>query len=164
MGCWDETCGLTNTPIFYGDPVVMVVLEPTVESRRLDEGWSFADQVVAIHKGDYDSYGRVRGVEVASRDFAVIFFHRDIWDACVKREQGHDAGPANAWRKMQGKPEIPDLGEFVALLNVANSARRDVLSGLAFRGRQESSGYDPYFFVLKMAEKHLPRKRVKRTP
>jgi hypothetical protein len=140
MGCWDETCGLTNTPILYGNPVVMVVFEQSVETKRLDRGWSFATQVVAV-----------------------IFFHRDVWDACIPRVREHNAGPANAWRKMSGKPEIPDLGELVAVLNVAHSARRDVLSGLEFRGKQEDGVYEPYFFVLKMARKHLPGQRVKRT-
>jgi hypothetical protein len=164
MGCWDETCGLTNTPIFEGNPVVMVVFEQSVESKRLNEGWSFADQVIAIHKGAYNNYGSVDDLQIACRAFAVIFFHRDVWDACIPRVQEYNAGPANAWRKMVGKPEIPDLGEFVAVLNVARPARRDVLSGLKFRGQQERGDYDPYFFVLKLARKHLPGQRVKRGP
>jgi hypothetical protein len=164
VGCWDETCGLTNTPILEGNPVVMVVFDQSVETERLRMGWSFATQVVAIHKGAYNGYGSVGDVEANRRDVAVIFFHRDVWDACIPRVREYNAGPANAWRMMSGKPEIPDLGELVAVTNVAHSARRDVLSGLEFRGKQEDGVYEPYFFVLKMARKHLPGQRVKRAP
>lgn len=161
MGVWDETCGLTNTPIGEreGAPCVLVLLDPSVEQEGLRRDWSFADQVVGIHQGRYNGYGGVDGVVPDRDEAAAILFHRDAWDACVAREGATDVGVAEASRKLAGKPPVPLLAEFVAVLNVADGVRRDVLSGLRFKGQQDDPRTTTYRFVADLAERHLPRTR-----
>lgn len=164
MGCWDETCGLTNTPIFRGQPCVLVILVGSVETNGFKRGWSFADQVIAIHKGTYDGYGRAEGVEVNSDEAATILFHLDVWDAAVEFH-GPLESPTQIrrvkWAKPGELPEIlpplPLIDEFTAIMNVACSARRDVLAGLRFKGQQDCEGFAPYKFVASLAKRHLSR-------
>jgi len=169
MGVWDETCGLTNTPIYAGDPAVLVVLNIIVESKGLDQTWLFISQVQAIHRGAYNGYGGVDAVIPETGVVAGILFHRDAWEAAV---QFH--GPLDSliplrrikWGEPRAMPAIlpplPMIDEFTAVLNVANSARRDVLSGLKFRGRQDCQGLKPYEFVAELAREAIERQSLHR--
>jgi hypothetical protein len=69
MGCWNETCGLTQMPICAGDPVRMFLI---VENRLLHRGSK--DVCISYGseswrpfglplKGTYDEYGRIENIE-----------------------------------------------------------------------------------------------------
>lgn len=67
MGYWNETCGLTNLPIRYGEPVVVIVLqEPLHKPNKLasclypDDHW--APNGFPLF-GTYDEYGNLDHVK-----------------------------------------------------------------------------------------------------
>lgn len=66
MGCWNETCGLTNLPIRWGEPVVAIVLQkpenpPMHEIQCLypDDCWA---PIGFPLFGTYDDYGNLENV------------------------------------------------------------------------------------------------------
>jgi len=66
MGCWNETCGITQMPICGGDPVRMFLL---VEAEHWDEGGALYYSTDLWKpfglplKGTYDEYGRIENIE-----------------------------------------------------------------------------------------------------
>lgn len=67
MGCWEETCALTNTPIYAGERCVMLELDKEQLDRYMklnpltpigiqgsDSQWRMFK---AIHRGTYNDYG-----------------------------------------------------------------------------------------------------------
>jgi hypothetical protein len=85
MGCWEETCALTNVHIRSGDPVVVVYCKaPTVIDFGADYNFpygSFGKEVVAIAEGKYDEYGGLEGQEepVEGQWSYKLFFHQEAW-------------------------------------------------------------------------------------
>lgn len=95
MGCWDETCGLTNTIVRTGDPCVMVVIKPGGPSPYIshtfgNQPWDLR-QVQEIHKGTYNDYGWISEVDIEHgdprNDYFICFFHRRVWDEVVAFEK-----------------------------------------------------------------------------
>jgi hypothetical protein len=66
MGCWNETCGITQMPICAGDPVRMFLI---VENKYGDTGpaLSYNSEIWKPFglpiKGTYDEYGRIENIE-----------------------------------------------------------------------------------------------------
>lgn len=66
MGCWNETCGITQMPIEGGDKVRMFLL---VEAEHWDEGGALYHSTDLWKpfglplKGTYDEYGRIENIE-----------------------------------------------------------------------------------------------------
>lgn len=66
MGCWNETCGITQMPIEGGDKIRMVLL---VEAEHWDEGGALYHSTDLWKpfglplKGTYDEYGRIEDIE-----------------------------------------------------------------------------------------------------
>lgn len=66
MGCWNETCGITQMPIEGGDKVRMFLL---VEAEHWDEGGALYYSTDLWKpfglplKGTYDEYGRIENIE-----------------------------------------------------------------------------------------------------
>lgn len=110
MGCWEETCGITNTPIFEGDEVVLVVLSNEIGDEKISLGlgsWDDLRHVTAVAKGPYDHYGWVKGFREAKRGEALeetdggtvyetsewmrkAMFHRQAWDAVLEKNPPDD--------------------------------------------------------------------------
>lgn len=61
MGCWNATCGLSNLPIFYNDPVIAFVIqrEPSKETGSQCYPWESWSPASLIVRGLYDDYGGV---------------------------------------------------------------------------------------------------------
>jgi hypothetical protein len=141
MGMWDETCGVTNLPIFPNDACVVVVLDAAVRelSGPLSE-FEVPKHLKAVHRGTYDSYGWID--EVENNDEAdsclVLLFHRYAWDAIV------------AASKKLPKADSRDASEFAAILEFASTTRRDVRVGASYRGTQDSDSSDAYELLLEL--------------
>lgn len=66
MGCWNETCGISQMPIEGGDPVRMFLI---VEAEHWDEGGALYYSTDLWKpfglplKGTYDEYGRIENIE-----------------------------------------------------------------------------------------------------
>jgi len=70
MGCWNETCGLTQMPICAGDPVRMFLIVEHSYPRHLgarDVCISYSTELWKPFglplKGTYDEYGRIENIE-----------------------------------------------------------------------------------------------------
>ena len=110
MGCWNETCALTNTPISYGmKNVKLVVFEPNsyfkpkedgtdpwesqrdYESRRMVEGGEQTLKTfVGVFTGEYDDYGRIicadlpGDFDTAEGKYRTFFVNGNAWNATVE--------------------------------------------------------------------------------
>lgn len=69
MGCWNETCGLTNLPIRSGEPVAAIALQlskKAVSNTYRESAWIYPDDhytpVGFPVFGEYDDYGNVQNV------------------------------------------------------------------------------------------------------
>lgn len=88
MGCWQETCALTLTPIYETDEVVCLSFaeEVLTDSRRI---FSPCDCALAYLKdiqfGTYDDYGYINESEYKRPENTVfIFLHKKAWEFLVK--------------------------------------------------------------------------------
>lgn len=62
MGCWNETCGLTNLPIFYGEKACAVIIEelrPYNKSCLSAENWCPIGPAIW---GNYSGYGYIEDI------------------------------------------------------------------------------------------------------
>lgn len=96
MGCWNETCFVTRTPIFQGDKVAMVVLALDFPASALIDFSMFRFQkaIETIEFGTYNDYGWIEEVDGAtSKDMHLrmkarkpepyeraLFVHQKVWD------------------------------------------------------------------------------------
>lgn len=114
MGYWQETCALTNLPIYEDDPCVVVVmdevfttqLENNPELGRFNSDFAFK-HLESVNRGTYNDYGWIKELKDKklpdknginrpySQRRVTIFFHARVWDEAVK------AGIASAkqWEK-----------------------------------------------------------------
>lgn len=134
MGCWNETCALTRTPIAPGDPVVRL---------RVDGRFNFWGRplglqnsifggptrwALSLDRGEYNDYGGIdQGVQFdifASQQFEdggssyyidlrfvdpVYFFHAGLWDRIASEF------PVNPERDyMAESPSKPTLANYSA--------------------------------------------------
>jgi hypothetical protein len=61
MGCWNHTCAITNLPIFYRDPVIVLLLERQ-DSNNLGRycfEHSYYVPLPLFFEGEYNDYGAV---------------------------------------------------------------------------------------------------------
>jgi hypothetical protein len=131
MGCWGETCALTQTPIFRDDEVVVVAWDSRVLTRWPSE-WTHkrgvepmdGEYLRAIIKGKYNEYGWVQETDAPpspKRGLACMFFHRIVWDAAQQREA--DIGSLYLWQKFSSTEE-KIMGDEWDTLPVEEIARR----------------------------------------
>jgi hypothetical protein len=82
MGCWEETCAITSQPIYSGDSCIMVIVRGFDLLMPLNNPVYEADCIHSIHKGEYNDYGWIEGLERKEED--VIFFHESAWDKAIE--------------------------------------------------------------------------------
>jgi hypothetical protein len=70
MGCWNETCGITNLPIFYGNRIRVILIAGTSyyldNSEEWQSGFSYSNDVwhprtISV-RGTYDDYGGIENL------------------------------------------------------------------------------------------------------
>ncbi len=106
MGCWNETCAVTRTPISPGDPVMMIRVDNKILEAESEIMYStglkrFLKCVLGIYTGEYNDYGDIENREdaVDLLHFSVgdkngicvdlrgsekaIFVHQEVWDEIV---------------------------------------------------------------------------------
>ena len=77
MGCWNETCGLTNLPIFYGEKTCAVIIEelrPYNKSCLSAENWCPIGPAIW---GNYSGYGYIEDIP---DEEAVKNFYRQVME------------------------------------------------------------------------------------
>ena len=67
MGCWNETCAITQMPIQNGDPVVLVFLTKVDQTDQNHDGFCYSNAIWAPKFlpvfGSYDDYGGIEDVQ-----------------------------------------------------------------------------------------------------
>ena len=67
MGCWNETCAITQMPIHSGDPVVLVFLAKVDQTDQNHGGFCYSNTIWAPKFlpvfGSYDDYGGIEDVQ-----------------------------------------------------------------------------------------------------
>lgn len=83
MGCWNETCMVSNMPIEYGEEVVMLI----IQENRLDSNGAYYNSywfLCSVMFGEYNDYGGIENVY--NSDFALEW----LKDNLMSREQGEN--------------------------------------------------------------------------
>ena len=67
MGCWNETCAVTQIPIMSGDPVALVLLTKVDRHAENHSGFCYANDIWTPKFlpvfGEYDDYGSVENIQ-----------------------------------------------------------------------------------------------------
>src|SRR4051812_45576613 len=104
MGSWQETCGLTSTPIYSGEKCVMIVLDEVklksfqgffpngiLGTSGAEHNWKM---VIGIFQGTYSDYGWLNEVDDMKVDDHLppcLFFHESAWKAALKTPEGKES-------------------------------------------------------------------------
>lgn len=108
MGCWDETCALTNVAIAPSDTCVMVVVRVSKHPSHFGRFQSRQDfkNVVIIAEGEYDWYGGIEGFTNEfsdSGDHHRFFFAKEAWDFALAQISSIDDYFTNSLKESLGK-------------------------------------------------------------
>src|SRR4051794_13905653 len=151
MGMWDETCAITNFPIFPNDPCVVVVFEPgAVDGESRSFGFDASRHVRAVCKGTYNAYGWIDEAPEDAFDQdadVLVFVHRDVWEEVVAHWGGHVRPRGDDLPKPAGPVTAEDLREVQVVLDFAGTTRRDPLVGCLFRGVQDHRTLEAYELI-----------------
>lgn len=72
MGCWNETCGLTNLPIRYKDRVKLLIV---VRKESRGNNVYYNDDAVPFLlpcEGDYNDYGSIENISISQNSIKVL--------------------------------------------------------------------------------------------
>lgn len=99
MGCWNETCGVSNLSINHGDKVVLIILQETWSEAEIKQygieedssGMCYPDDLwnpryLPIH-GKYNDYG---SIEKVVEDLNTRVVVQDIKEYLVPKEVSYD--------------------------------------------------------------------------
>lgn len=123
MGCWYETCALTNLPIIDTDQKVVCVLLPANWSEDLNmSAMRFDDCKLA--RGTMDDYGSMAVIDEQTHkskfnselhtngNSSLIFFTAKAWDAVVKYMKSKPdtvEDVENVWKRRTALTALEDL-------------------------------------------------------
>ncbi len=144
MGCWTETCAVTNTAINSNQECVIVRIkeDPTYLMRAYGyyPNIQSLEHVRDIIMGSYNDYGYVneddRDIDFSDDEYR-IFFHRKVWDSLAK--MGKKEVSTTKWETINTQVPIELLKQFAAVALVALLARRNILANIVFTGSQSWS-------------------------
>lgn len=159
MGSYEDTCALTNTPVFHGDKCIMLVVSKKVAKEKsfgvLGVYGDALFNIEVIAKGTYDDRGWIKELptpaEPDNRDdwqhLRSIFFHASAWNLWKKLKEGQLKTIKEQKKIVEeysvgsdfDEEEKALLAEFYSVAAMASVARRDILSGLSSKGKQEWS-------------------------
>lgn len=86
MGCWNETCMVSNMPILSGDEVVMIIMQ----SNQIDSNGVYPISywnICSVLFGKYNDYG---GIEDVKKDNSYAFSKNWLSENLIPREQGEN--------------------------------------------------------------------------
>ena len=107
MGCWNETCAVTNTPIRYGASNVKLVLFKPLHMANPEHYQYHIDRMVSepskirkcfvdVFSGRYNDYGSLECSDIPDGfqdEYKYFFVHGDVWDAVVAYVQSQIDNP-----------------------------------------------------------------------
>jgi len=78
MGCWYETCSVTDLPILPGEECYLVKFQED-PTHFWDHAYLLIRTIEGIHLGEYNDYGALETVDTEP-DGIHLFFRKDVWD------------------------------------------------------------------------------------
>lgn len=148
MGCWNETCSLTNLPICWGEPTVAILLEQTPHVSH-QNGIVYPDDIfrpVGLPLcGKYDDYGNLEDVttHLWNQEFLqlanarkenpnslehtnfhtpIMFIHKDIYDKVIENIGNRiPIGATKSYRECIHDKLVAQIKESQSLLFVINN-------------------------------------------
>lgn len=172
MGCWQETCALTLTPIYEGERCVMLSLDEgwlklhlkyfpidAIGTRSSDSQWKM---FTGVHRGTYNDYGWLRELDARDKFTPCSFFHEAVWDWALEHAKSLRDGDATPdfeceiYRSKFNDLVVTDwLRDIVRVSRFALSLRRNIFSSLSFQGVQESVDDERKYELLDFQRKIL---------
>lgn len=74
MGCWNATCGISDLPIFYGEEVVLYIIEKSSKANGNGLGFCYSDDIYEpISPPIYGNYNDYGGIENINKSESFIF-------------------------------------------------------------------------------------------
>ncbi len=91
MGCWNQTCAITNLPIMDGDDVYVLVLQKGMEeSPSLCYPTAYWTPGIFFFEGKYDDYGGVKDYHGPLMDYVVDGIRDILFEFDVGENECHD--------------------------------------------------------------------------
>lgn len=147
MGSWQETCSLSGLPIYENNACTMVVLDQSVLSEQMfgARTTDFA-KIIGIHKGKYDNYGWIQGLDNKDElDVVALFFLKKVWDYVIK-EYPTNKDELSVYKLLLNDinrrieygelKNFTFLHEFLKITEFAILLRRDIRNSYYFKGCQ----------------------------
>jgi hypothetical protein len=91
MGCWNETCAVTNLPIMCNDPIVGIILHKNVSSP-----FSGYQVLMPPTEGSYDDCGGIEDLDVKEHNAT---FLRHILTTCPTRKHYTEEEDADSFNE-----------------------------------------------------------------
>jgi len=160
MGCWNETCAVTHLPIFYNEPVVMIILTNNGVNRNWWNGsyYELANSLQEIHEGHYNDYGWIQEIKTSEDerlDFRSIFIHKKVWNDIMSSPYKEDKAYQLYFKHLNNNEATKKYeSEIICLCNYANSLRLNLNAGIAFKGCQQSD-FNKYIDHLEIVKKQI---------
>jgi hypothetical protein len=163
MGCWWETCVVSQTPIYAGDAVVMAVINKCYVTQGRE--YNHIGHDGRLHRafelfaaGEYNDYGWLEGLEGSNSEGMTerpepyqraLFVHKTVWAAVqaaagdegrrkardfVRRALAEDT--LTALGKKRPRAYVESLVAWTVVLNYCYHVRIDPLGALAYKGCQ----------------------------
>ena len=156
MGCWNETCVITNLPIRHENECVFIDFNPkSIEMQFYEDwsggGWARHKDIIRIIKGHYNDYGSIdefeKEDEKIDRDSYVrVFFLKSAWDTVVANvdygykdiRQDHGRDPFNEFSGYYHHPDtqMDYLEEAMKIMHFCRNARIDPYASAVYGGCQ----------------------------
>jgi hypothetical protein len=138
MGCWNETCGISQLPILGGDKVKLVVLVGGNSDFILGSGTSYINEIwspISIPiSGEYNEYGSLTEDSIVEDEASAMLFDsiKRYWTQSTHEEWLSYVGNNN---------ENPDLNLFEAIKYI----ERGKVTRKGYKGNEEKLSL---FFIL----------------
>lgn len=138
MGCWNKTCGISNLPIYAGDPVYVFLLEGDKHNNHCYNNHLYSPVLVPFYSY-YDDYGAGEnshgiGLRVIIDALKKQLIEREVGeneyhDIAVKREEMNETLLFESMR--EGRLAIPNVLRF--LPNIPNKPQETNIDFLMMR-------------------------------
>ncbi|MEX3713473.1 hypothetical protein ABFV99_13810 [Cytobacillus horneckiae] len=163
MGCWNATCGISNLPIFYGDEVVMYIIERNQIAEGNGLGFSYPyemyEPIAPPIYGRYNDYG---GIEDIKNNEDTIFDHLmsikyQIDEGMAKRDGLVNKEPRNLEEMINdyiGRGVYRDIGFMLVRQDIHGvliySMNNEIGDNLDFHMKEFCKAHDPSDFMSKL--------------
>lgn len=135
MGCWNETCFITNGAIRHGDPVVGFVVQQACNPGTVGESWL---PITFPIVGTYDDYG---GIENPTMSFEKELLQ--LWNTLYEK------GELSQSARGEEMSKYDEMGPPFSLESIIRDVEREYIRS----GKLQSKYFDDSYLGFVMAHK-----------